>query len=76
MLEQFKQNIDLKLEQFDNISRSLASQSAIKAGKILDQDEMQLLIDQLFACKIPYAGPNGKKTFINLDLNELSKRFE
>jgi DNA mismatch repair protein MutL len=76
LLEQFKQNLDLKLEQFDNLSRSLAYQSAIKPGKFLMLDEMQLLIDELFACQIPYAGPNGRKTFISLDLEELDKRFE
>ena len=76
LLEQFKQNLDLRLEQYDNISRSLAYQSAIKPGQFLLQDEMRLLIDELFACQIPYAGPNGKKTFISMDLEDLGKRFE
>ncbi len=76
LLEQYKQNTDMKLDLYDNISRSLATQSAIKSGKTLAMNEMQLLIDELFACEVPYAGPGGRKTFINIDMHELNKRFE
>ncbi len=76
LLEQYKRNTDIKLDLYDNISRSLAAQSAIKHGKTLTMNEMQLLIDELFACEVPYAGPGGRKTFINIDMHELNKRFE
>lgn len=75
-LEQFKSNLELKIELFDSIARTLARQSAIKSGKVLDINEMQQLIDELFACQIPYVGPYGRKTFISLDMEELGKRFE
>lgn len=75
-LEQFKSNIDLKIELHDSIARTLARQAAIKSGKILEINEMQQLIDELFACQVPYIGPYGRKTFISLDMAELSKRFE
>lgn len=76
LLEQFKQNIDLKLELYDNIARSLAYQAAIKAGSFMEPIEMQQLINELFACQVPYVGPNGHKTFISMDMEELSKRFQ
>ncbi|BDS09627.1 DNA mismatch repair endonuclease MutL [Aureispira anguillae] len=76
LLEQFKQNIDLKIELYDNLARSLAYQASIKAGKSLTAIEMQQLINELFACQVPYVGPNGHKTFISMDMVELSKRFE
>lgn len=76
LIEQFKQNIDLKIDLYDNIARSLAYHAAIKAGKSLDAVEMQQLINELFACQVPYVGPSGHKTFISMDLIELSKRFE
>jgi DNA mismatch repair protein MutL len=76
LIEQFKQNVDLKIDLYDNIARSLAYQSAIKAGKTMDAVEMQQLINELFACQVPYVGPSGHKTFISMDLVELSKRFE
>ena len=75
LLEQFKLNVDLKLELYENIARSLAYQAAIKTGKKLDADEMQLLVDQLFGCAVPYIGPNGRKTFISINMEELAKRF-
>jgi DNA mismatch repair protein MutL len=76
LLEQFKFNVDLKLDLYENIARSLAYQASMKAGKKLEVSEMQLLIDELFACQVPYAGPNGQKTFITFNLDELSKEFE
>lgn len=76
LLEQFKQNLDLKIERYDNIARALAYQSAIKTGKILTHVEMQQLVDELFACAVPYVNPSGKKTFISVPLEELSQRFD
>jgi DNA mismatch repair protein MutL len=65
----------LKLEKRENIARSLARNAAIKAGKELTKEEMNLLIDELFACKMPQAAINGKSTLIKLSLEELLKRF-
>jgi DNA mismatch repair protein MutL len=76
LIEQFKRNVDLKIDLYDNIARSLAYQASIKSGKNLDAVEMQQLINELFACQVPYVGPSGHKTFISMDLIELSKRFE
>jgi len=76
LLEQFKFNVDLKLDLYENIARSLAYQASMKTGKKLEVPEMQLLIDELFACQVPYAAPNGRKTFITFNLEELSKEFE
>lgn len=76
LIEQFKLNVDLKIDLYDNIARSLAYQAAIKHGKNLNAVEMQQLINELFACQVPYVGPSGHKTFISMDLVELSKRFE
>jgi DNA mismatch repair protein MutL len=36
---------------------------------------MTQLIDELFACDLPYSAPNGKPTLITLGLDELQKRF-
>jgi len=37
--------------------------------------EMQELIDQLFACQIPHLNPTGKKCFIVYELDELNRNF-
>ena len=75
-LEQFKQHADLKVELYDNLARSLAKQAAMRSGTSLTPKEMRQLINELFACHVPYVGPSGHKTFISMDLEELAKRFQ
>lgn len=76
LLEQYQLGQSLKLDVHHNLARSLAKQSAIKAGRVLTSAEMQRLVDKLFGCEVPYQAPNGRKTFITVDLSELSRRFE
>jgi DNA mismatch repair protein MutL len=76
MLEQYKHfSSDLKFSKREKLFRSLAWQQSIKAGKILSQKEMQLLIDELFACASPNITPNGKPTYTEFNKNELDKIF-
>ena len=53
----------------------MARSSAIKRGSSLTPIEMKELIDQLFACTIPYKNPSGRNCFITYELDELEKRF-
>lgn len=77
LIEQFKQNGGAStLNKRENLAKSLAFSSSIKAGKQLSVEEMKTLIDELFACENAYAAPNGKFTFISLPLDELAKKFE
>ncbi len=75
LLEQYKNNMELKLKSHENIARSMARSASIKRGQSLTQKEMQELIDQLFACTIPYKSPTGHNCFITFDLDDLEKRF-
>jgi DNA mismatch repair protein MutL len=54
----------------------MAKNMAIKPGKILMQEEIQNLIDRLFACKLPYQSPSGKKILISITIDELSEKFK
>ncbi len=77
LIEQFKMNAAVtKLNKRDNLARSLAVSSSIKAGKALSVEEMKMLIDELFACENAYSAPNGRHTFITISLDELVKRME
>ena len=60
----------------DSLAASYACKAAIKAGDILNDDEMHSLVDRLFATKNPYFCPHGRPIIINLSLEELDKRFE
>lgn len=76
LIEGFKNNHTvLKLNKRDNLARTLAKNSAIKAGTTLETEEMNDLIDQLFACDMPSASINGKQIIIKITLEELVERF-
>lgn len=77
MIEQFKMNAQVtKLSKRENLAKSLAYSSSIKAGKKLSVEEMKTLIDELFACENAFTAPNGRFTFITIGNDELEKRFE
>ncbi len=77
MIEQFKMNAQVtKLSKRENLAKSLAYSSSIKAGKKLSVEEMKTLIDELFACENAFTAPNGRFTFITINNDELEKRFE
>jgi len=77
LIENYKQNmIELRSDKRENLARSMAYNMAIKAGKPLAQEEMNGLIDELFACKMPYSTPSGKPTITTFSLEDLDRRFK
>lgn len=82
-----KDVIDELLEEYNNsgnlsgskrqekLAQAMARKAAIPYGKVLQHEEMTQLIDELFACDLPYTAPNGKPTLITMGLDELEKRF-
>ncbi len=76
MIEQYKRNLDINPNIQENIARSLAYSAAIKKGKSLTSQEMRVIIDQLFACKMPYKSPGGRNCFTTFDMEDLDKRFQ
>ncbi len=76
LLDQFKSNLEIQLGTNENVARSMARSTAIKRGQTLTGLEMQELIDQLFACELPYKSPTGRKCFVTYELEELDKKFK
>lgn len=77
LIEGFKNNFTLlKLDKRDNLARTLARNSAIKAGSALTSEEMNNLIDQLFGCNTPNISLSGKPVIITFTLEELIQKFE
>lgn len=76
LIEQFKWNKEtLSIDKQENISRALAKRSSIKPGHQLDHQEMNAMIDQLFACQQPNYTPDGKPTFVLLGLDKIANLF-
>ncbi len=77
LLEGFKNNQSgLKLDKRDSLARSLARNAATKAGVKMSLEEMNILIDQLFACQMPNVALNGKQVITTFTLNEILERFD
>ena len=76
ILEEYKNNeIEKHLEQRDNLAKSYSCKAAIKAGDKLTEREMRILVDQLFATKMPYVCPHGRPIIVKIPLIEFDKRF-
>ena len=77
MLYSFKKNmIDVKVDKKINLALSFSRNMAVKPGKKLSEEEMQSLIDRLFACKIPEISPSNKKILITVTIDELTEKFK
>lgn len=77
LIEEYKQNLsDIKLDRKENLARSMARNMSVKSGKSLSTEEMNSLIDELFACKMPYSTPNGKPAITTFSMEDLDRRFK
>ena len=74
-LETYVSNLEFKLDIEENVARSLAKTTAIKKNKALHAEEVQEIINELFACEMPYVNPSGKKTFVMLKLSDIQDLF-
>ncbi len=76
LIEQFKANqSELALPLQENLSRALARRASLKAGQPLVREEMQALVDSLFACSTSNYSPDGKPTFFIFELNKIESYF-
>lgn len=76
LLSQYQLNLELRLNVKENIARSMARSASTKRGQVLEIAEMEELIDQLFACAMPFKGPSGRNCFITYELEDLEDRFK
>ncbi len=64
-----------ELEPKAKIAKSMASSLAIRGGNSLNIEEMEYMVDALFATSSPQIAPNGKKIIETFTLEEITKRF-
>ena len=75
LLEEFKQTEQEELDVKTKVVASLAAGMAIRGGTKLSGEEMQYIIDALFASGSPTISPNGKKIIESFTIDEITKRF-
>lgn len=65
----------LQLDARHKLALAFASKTAIPHGKKLSDEEMENLLDQLFACEEPYKDPMDKPTIEYIALEDIEARF-
>ncbi len=74
LLEDMKSSAsDLKEKAREKVAASLARASAISYGYNLKQEEINQLIDQLFACSTPNFSPTGKQVLTIIPIEHFEK---
>jgi DNA mismatch repair protein MutL len=76
ILKQLEEEIQVNSDFRDSLAKSIACKAAIKAGKRLTRKEMLNLINQLFACQMPYFCPHGRPLIIKFSLTDFEKKFK
>jgi DNA mismatch repair protein MutL len=76
LLEEYKNSpVDAKAKAKEQVAISLAKASALDYGTELKQEEIDHLIDNLFACVTPNYSPEGKKVLTIIPLEDIEKSF-
>jgi DNA mismatch repair protein MutL len=76
LISNYKSNRNLADSKHELIAKILAKKAAIKSGTVLANDEMNRLVDELFACKEPKYSPDGKSCLLTLSMADLANMFK
>jgi DNA mismatch repair protein MutL len=76
LLEQYKHfSSEVKFSRKEKLIRTMARQQAIRPGAPLDEKEMRMLVDGLFACAQHNVTPGGDPTYIEFKKEYMEKLF-
>jgi len=73
LLDNYKQSQKAESNKNTIIAKALAKQADIKPSTRLNTEEINTLIDELFACKEPKYSPDGKPCIKTLTFEEIAK---
>jgi DNA mismatch repair protein MutL len=76
LLEQFKSNqAELQVPVNENLARALAKRTCVKRGQKMTVEEINSLVERLFACTNHNYSPEGKPTFFTFDSSKMESYF-
>ncbi|MBT3382607.1 MAG: DNA mismatch repair endonuclease MutL [Prolixibacteraceae bacterium] len=76
LLEEYKNSpVDARSKAKEQVAISLAKASALDYGSELKPEEIDHLIDNLFACSTPNFSPDGKRVLTIIPLGDIEKSF-
>ncbi len=76
MIDHYREHEGDKKQPHERIAAAYACKNAVKSGDKLTLEAMTALVDQLFACKEPFFCPHGRPVIVNLNLEELDRKFK
>ena len=77
MIESYRNNqMKVKSSKNINLAFAMAKNMAVQQGKILTNEEMQAIINNLFACDVPDWSPSGKLIVTIIKPEELESKFK
>lgn len=80
LIEDYKQSEGGKSKPQESrkeiVARAIAKNLCMKGGESLSTEEMNHIVDELFACKMPYSSPSGRPTLITISLEEIERKFK
>ena len=76
LLEQYKHfTSEIRFSKREKLIRTMARQQAVRPGTVLEEKEMRMLVDGLFACAQPNITPGGDPTYIEFKKDYVEKLF-
>ncbi len=76
LLEQYKHfTSEIRFSRREKLIRTMARQKAVRPGDTLDEKEMRMLVDSLFACAQHNITPGGDPTYIEFRKDYVEKLF-
>ncbi|WP_424962385.1 DNA mismatch repair endonuclease MutL [Ekhidna sp.] len=77
LIEQYKYNAEkLNLPKNESLARALAKRTAGNRCNKLKEEEMDHLMDRLFACEQPNYTPDGNPTYVLVSLEQINEWFK
>ena len=65
----------VSFDERERLALAFATKAAIQKGNRLEMEEMESLVDELFACEEPYYDPLKHPTILFMSMNEIQQRF-
>jgi DNA mismatch repair protein MutL len=76
LLEQYKHfTSEIRFSRRERLIRTMAKQQAVRPGTVLEEKEMRMLVDNLFACAQHNITPGGDPTYIEFKKDYVEKLF-
>ncbi len=67
---------DIKYKVYESLALSMAKYTAIPSNRALSEEEMLLMVNQLFACRTPNHTPDGRSIIAMISDDDLSNKFK